>query len=457
MQKDKERVALVSMLSSAFLALSKFAIGFLTGSIGLISEGVNSSLDFVATLVTWWAVRVSNKPADEVHHYGYGKMESMAALFQVLLLFGAAGWIGFEAIKRLFGEPHQIEAAPIAIAVLVVSIIVDFWRVRALRRVAIATGSPALEADALHFLADMLSSGVVLIGIILVTLGYLSADAIAALIVACFIVVAAVKLGRRAFASLVDAAPQGMDSTIQAAVSKVPDVVAVIRTRVRMAGAAPFVEVLVAVSRALSPERLASVKADVVRAVHEGFPNAEVTVETEARSVDDESIETQVRIIAANRGAAIHRLTVQRVGKDLSISLDIEVDAELSLDQAHAVASDLEAAIRQEVGKDTEIDTHIEPKTAEWLDGGAPSNEEHRDIERSLVASAAQVGVVKDVHNVRIRATSIGLIVNFHCRLPPDMPVTEAHAAVDQLEREIRSLHPNVGRIIGHAEPARQT
>lgn len=456
MQNEKERVALISMLSSAILAIAKFAIGFLTGSIGLISEGVHSSSDFVATLVTWWAVRVSDKPADEVHHYGYGKMESMAALFEVLLLFVAAGWIGYEAIKRLFGEPHQIEAAPIAIAVLVVSIIVDFWRVRALRRVAKATGSPALEADALHFLSDMLASGVVLIGMVFVTFGYLSADAIAALIVACFIVVAAVKLGRRSFASLVDAAPEGVDATILSAVTKVADVVVVERIRVRMAGATPFVELLVAVSRALSPERLTAVKTDVIRAVRETFPNAEVTVETASRSVDDESIETQVRVIAANRGAAIHRLTVQRIGKELSISLDIEVDASLSLDQAHAVASDLEAAIRQEIGKDTEIDTHIEPKAAEWLDGGEPSSEEHRDIERALIASAAQGGVVKDIHNVRIRATSIGLIVNFHCRLPPDMPVTEAHAAVDQLERDIRALYPNVGRVIGHAEPERQ-
>ncbi|PSJ52228.1 cation-efflux pump [Pseudaminobacter soli (ex Li et al. 2025)] len=454
MQKDKERVALISMVSSAALALGKFAIGFMTGSIGLISEGVHSSSDFVATLVTWWAVRVSGKPADDAHHYGYGKMESVAALFEVVLLLGAAGWIAFEALKRLFGEPHQIESAPIAIAVLVVSIIVDFWRVRALRRVAKATGSPALEADALHFLSDMLASGVVLVGMIFVTLGYWSADAMAALVVAVFIIAAAVKLGRQSFASLTDAAPEGASAAIAAAVVTVPNILAVERTRVRMAGATPFVDLLIAVSRALHLDRVAEVKSQVVRAVHAQLPNAEVTVETKARADDDESIETQVHVIAANRGAAIHRLTVQRVDARLSISLDIEVDADLSVDQAHAVASDLETAIRKELGNDTEIDTHIEPKAAEWLDGGEASSEDYRQIVGSLKQSAEQGGVVADVHNIRIRNTSIGLIVNFHCRLPPSMSVTEAHAAVDQLERAVRALHPNVGRVIGHAEPS---
>ncbi|MDH6234525.1 cation diffusion facilitator family transporter [Mesorhizobium soli] len=454
MQKDKERVALISMLSSASLAIGKFAIGFMTGSIGLISEGVHSSSDFVATLVTWWAVRVSGKPADDAHHYGYGKVESVAALFEVVLLLGAAGWIAYVALRRLFSEPHQIEAAPVAIAVLVVSIVVDLWRVRALRRVAKATGSPALAADALHFLSDMLASCVVLVGMVFVTLGYWSADAMAALIVAGFIVVAALKLGRQAFASLVDAAPEGASAAVTAAVTGVPHVMAVERTRVRLAGATPFVDLLIAVSRALPLDHVADVKSQVVLAVHGQLPNAEVTVETIARADDDESIETQVRVIAANQGAAIHRLTVQRMDGRLSISLDIEVDADLSVDEAHAVASDLETAIRAELGGDTEIDTHIEPKAAEWLDGGEASSEDRRLIEQSLIQAAKQGGVVDDVHNVRIRNTSIGLIVNFHCRLPPRMSVTEAHTAVDQLERTVRALHPNVGRVIGHAEPS---
>lgn len=456
MQKDKEQVALVSMLASGGLAIAKFAIGFVTGSIGLISEGVHSSADFVATLITWWAVRVSHKPADADHHFGHGKMESMAALFEVALLFAAAGWIAFEAISRIFGEPHVIDGAWIAIAVLVVSIIVDFWRVRALRRVAKATGSPALEADALHFLSDMLSSGVVLIGMVFVAFGYMSADAVAALIVSCFIVVAATKLGRRVFDTLVDAAPEGAHGVIAAKVSRIPEVITVERIRVRTAGATLFVELAVAVSRSLPLDRVAALKARIVDTVQREFPNAELTVVAEPRAVDDETIETHVRVIAANRGAAIHRLTIQQIKDRLSISMDIEVKASLTVKQAHDIASELEEAIRDDLGEDTEIDTHIEPMAANWLDGREIPDDQYLVLQSVLVSAAEQGGIVKEVHNVRIRSTELGLIVNFHCRLPPDMMVTDAHAAVDEVERHVRSLRPEVARVIGHAEPQRK-
>jgi len=455
MQVEKERVALISMLSSGALALVKFVIGFLTGSIGLISEGVHSSADFVATLITWLAVRVSHKPADERHHFGHGKIESMAALFEVALLIVAAGWVAYEAVRRLLGEPHAVEGTSIVIAVLIGSIIVDFWRVRALRRVAQATGSPALEADALHFLSDMLSSAVVLVGMVFVAAGYVAADAIAALIVAGFILTAALKVGRRSFDALVDTAPEGADSTIAALVSALPEVMSVERTRIRQAGPTLFIEMAVAVSRTLPLDRVAALKTQIAAVVQREFPGAELTVVAEPRANEDETVETAVRVIAANCGAAIHRLTIQRIGKKLSISLDIEVKAELSVDAAHGAASALEAAIRDELGQDVEIDTHIEPMSADWLDGQEVSGDAYDTVRRQLVAAAERGGVVKDVHNVRIRATTLGLIVNFHCRLPPEMQVTEAHAAVDAVERRVRTVNPDVARVIGHAEPQR--
>jgi cation diffusion facilitator family transporter len=453
MQKQKERVALISIASSGLLAIGKFVIGALTGSIGLISDGVHSSSDFVATVVTWWAIRVSGKPADEGHHFGHGKMESMAALFEVLLLFGAAGWIAFEAGKRLLGEPHTIESARIAIAALVVSIVVDFWRVQALRKVAKATGSPALEADALHFLSDMLASAVVLVGMILVAYGYGSADAVAALIVACFILVAAVRLGQQSFNALVDAAPSGTDSVITALVSEIPEVARVERVRVRTAGATLFIEIAVTVGRSLPLDRVAALKVEINEAVQKRFPGAEVTVIVDPRALDNETIETGVRVIATNQGAAIHRLTIQRIEEKLSIGLDLEVAADMSSRSAHDIASRLEAVIREEFGQDTEIDTHIEPMAANWLNGQEASEEQHRQIEEALRSIAAQGGVIRDVHDIRIRKTEVGLIVNFHCHVQAELPITKAHDAVDEVERKLRTLYPEVARAVGHAEP----
>ena len=185
-----------------------------------------------------------------------------AALFEVLLLLGAAGWIVYEAGSSLLGQPHEIVAAPVVIAVLLISICVDFFRVRALNRVAKATDSAALEADALHFFSDMLSSGVVLLGMVFVLLGFGRADAIAALIVAGFIFVAAIKLGKRSFDSLMDAAPAGATEAIRATLASFPAVLACDSVRIRNAGAVLFVEITVAVCRTLPLERIDALKRD---------------------------------------------------------------------------------------------------------------------------------------------------------------------------------------------------
>ncbi|VFS50070.1 cation diffusion facilitator family transporter [Budvicia aquatica] len=310
MKNEKQHVALVSMLASGLLAIGKFTIGIFTGSIGLISEGIHSCSDFIATAVTWWAVRISDKPADDNHHYGHGKMESMAALFEVALLFGAAGWIAYEAIKRLMGEPHEIIAAPLVIAVLVISIVVDFFRVKALRRVAKKTGSPALEADALHFFSDMLASGVVLIGIVFVTFGFVKADAIAAIVVACFILSAAATLGKRSFDSLVDTAPAGTESKIASLLDNFPEVIAIERTRVRNAGPVLFIELTLAVSRSLPLERVSELKNQITQTLQQHLNHTEITLIAIPRSESSETIATRVRIIAANLDQAIHRLTI---------------------------------------------------------------------------------------------------------------------------------------------------
>ncbi|WP_159566368.1 cation diffusion facilitator family transporter [Budvicia diplopodorum] len=453
MQNEKQRVALVSMLASGLLAIGKFTIGLFTGSIGLISEGIHSSSDFIATVITWWAVHISDKPADDNHHYGHGKMESMAALFEVALLFGAAGWIAYEAVQRLMGEPHEIIAAPVVIAILLVSIVVDFFRVRALRRVAKSTNSPALEADALHFFSDMLASGVVLIGIVFVTFGFLKADAIAAIIVACFIFSAAATLGKRSFDSLVDTAPAGTEAKIASLMKGFPEVIEIERTRVRNAGPMLFIELTLAVSRGLPLELVSELKDHITLKLQQNLNNAEITLIARPRSESSETIATRVRIIAANLDRAIHRLTILQLPDRLSISFDLELEADLSLEQSNTLVRILEEAIRTELGPQIEIDTHIEPIVANWLEGRDASAERQREFENALYLASGDSGQGDKIHNVRVRETKQGLIIYFNYCLPSHMAVNDIHTSVDRVERVIRSSFPDVFRVIGHAEP----
>src|SRR6267378_7779112 len=215
MQDIKQRVALTSIAASGGLTIAKGVVGLATGSLAILSEAAHSLLDLAATIMTYFAVRVSGRPADAEHHYGHGKVESVTALAETALLFLLSGMVIWEAGHRLIaGETHAVAATAWAFGVIVVSIVVDFFRARALYRVASETSSEALEADALHFGSDMWSSAAVLVGLGVVALGFPWADSAAAIIVAVFICVAGWRLGRRTIETLTDTAPEGAAARI---------------------------------------------------------------------------------------------------------------------------------------------------------------------------------------------------------------------------------------------------
>ena len=228
MQDVKEKVALTSMAASAGLTIAKAVVGLLTGSLAILSEAGHSLIDFIATVMTYFAVRISGKPADAEHHYGHGKVESISALAETALLFVLSGVVIWEAVRRLIAhEGHAVEATLVAFAVIVTSVFVDFFRARALSKVARETSSEALEADALHFSSDMYSSLAVLAGLGGVALGLPWADSAAAIVVALFVLLAGWRLGRRNVATLTDTAPPGAAESITTAADSIPGVISI--------------------------------------------------------------------------------------------------------------------------------------------------------------------------------------------------------------------------------------
>ena len=453
---EKERVAAGSIAASAGLTIAKAVIGLLTGSLAILSEAAHSLVDLAATVLTYFAVRVSGKPADAEHQYGHGKVESVSALAEAGVLFVLAAVVIFEAAQRLIRDhPFTVEATPAAFAIVVVSIVVDFFRARTLSRVAAATSSQALEADALHFSSDMWSSIAVLIGLAGVALGYLRADAAAALIVAVFICIAGWRLGRRTIDTLTDTAPAGVSERVTAIARRVPGVVTVERVRARPAGAVLFVELSVGLSRTLPLDRVAAIKERLTREVRDEFTEAEVTIITEPRALDDETVRERVTLIARNSGLAVHHVAVQALAEHLSVSVDLEVEGTLTLATAHDIASQLEESIREELGPEVEVETHIEPLPAVVLAGRDAAPARTAEIREALSALTSEITGLGEAHDVRVRETADGEIVNFHCRVDPTLSVSVAHALVDTVERRLRRRFPAIARVIGHAEPGR--
>ena len=456
MQDIKQRVALTSIAASGGLTLAKGVVGLATGSLAILSEAAHSLLDLAATIMTYFAVRVSGRPADEEHHYGHGKVESVTALAETALLFLLSGMVIWEAGHRLIGgETHAVAATVWAFGVIAVSIVVDFFRARVLYRVAKETASEALEADALHFGSDMWSSAAVLIGLAAVLMGFPWADSAAAIVVALFICVAGWRLGRRTIETLTDTAPAGAGERIRAIATRIAGVVAVDRVRVRPAGPTLFVDLDVAVSRTLPLDRVTTIKDRIVTAVRSEFPTAETTVNSEPRALDDETVLERVMVIARNRALAIHHVTVQAIAGRLSVSLDLEVDGSLAFSRAHEIADGLEQAVRDELGVEVEVETHVEPLQTRGLFGRDAADERIRAVQDELSSITQKLGVVRDVHDVRVRETPDGEIVNFHAYVDPLLSVSEVHDRIDDLERGLRLRFPTIKRVIGHAEPRR--
>jgi cation diffusion facilitator family transporter len=454
MTSEKERAALGSIAASGALTLGKAVVGVTTGSLAILSEAAHSLIDLAATVMTYFAVRMADKPADRDHQYGHGKIENIAALAETALLFILSGVVMWESAQRLIGDhPHAVEATAAAFAVIAASIGVDFYRARVLNRVARDTASPALEADALHFSSDMWSSAAVLLGLAGVRLGYPWADSAAAMVVAVFVCLAGWRLGRRTIDALTDTAPEGVADRITAIAKKVGNVASVERVRTRQVGGTVIGEIDVGASRTLPLDRVEVMKEDIEAAVRTALPNAEIGVNVMPRALDNETVMERVMVIARNRGLPVHHVTVHAIPEGLTISLDLEVDGRLSLAAAHDIADGLEAAIRKEIATVVEVETHIEPLLTEGTAGSDAATADVAAVQSTLAELAAATTALRNVHEVRLRDTDDGRIVIFHCDVDPGRTVSEVHEFVDELERGLRRRFPAVTRVIGHAEP----
>lgn len=451
----KERAALVSIAVSALMTAGKLAAGLASGSLAILSEAGHNFADVMTTALTYFAIRIANKPADEEHQYGHGKVEALAALVETGFLFALAGLILIEAVRRLGRSDVVIETNWAVFGVLIVSILVDLIRWRSLAAIAKETKSHALAADALHFSSDLISSALTIGGITAAHYGYPQGDAAAALGGALFILAFGVQIGRRTVDTLVDAAPKGLAESIRAIARSVPGVIEVTAARVRAAGAEAIGEVVIAVSRTLPLEKAKAIEANVSSAITAQCPDVAVTVTAQPIALDDETILERVLLIAAKNHLPAHHVTVQSIDQRTSISFDVELDGRMAHGDAHEIVSSLEAAIRRELGSDIEVESHIEPLEARKLFGHDAPAEMKSDIAGALAQRARDAGAIRDIHSVRVRRTPAGLVVNYHCRVDPSLSVDAVHEYIDELDRKMRGDFVDIIRIVGHAEPAR--
>ncbi len=460
--REKRRAALTSVVAAVFLTVLKLVAGLLTGSLGLLAEAAHSGLDLVAALVTLVAVRVSDRPPDVEHHYGHGKVENLAALFETFLLLVTCAWIVYEAIRRLFFAAVEVEATAWAFLVIVTSIVVDANRSRLLARTARKHRSQALEADALHFSTDIWSSAVVLVGLALVWIAERSgpgwawlagADAVAAVGVAGIVVWVSLRLGRRAVAALLDAAPAGLTDRLRAAIAEVPGVQAAGSVRVRQSGPSLFVDVTVDVDRNASLEEAHRIATEVQERVGRAAPDSDVVVHIDPVRQANEILPHTVSAIAARRGLRTHGVHTHEIRGRFFLDLHVEVPEHLNLGEAHEEVSRLEQSIRRELPAIESIHSHIEPLTAQAQGATDLTPEGEAALRERVMTVMRELYDQLDCTRCLIRQAPDGYDVVLRCQAAAEIPVGEAHRLAHEAETRLFDRIPEIAQVLIHVEP----
>lgn len=464
--REKGWAAATSVIAAIFLTTMKLIVGLMTGSLGILAEAAHSALDLGAALITLFAVRVSDRPADETHLYGHGKVENLSALAETILLFVTCGWIIYEALDRLFLEHVDVDPSIWAFLVMGISIVVDYSRSRVLYRTARKYNSQALEADALHFHTDIWSSSVVIIGLALVWLGeaigqkssLVRADALAALIVALIVIYVSWQLGKRTVDALLDSAPRGLAQEIVAAVERVSEVKRVLRARVRGSGAQIFVDLRVAVPRHLSFEASHAVTQRVQNAVRAVAPKADIVINP-IPIAEDEGVVERIQGVAARGQFDVHNITTHLTKRGMWIDLDLEVPPALSFDQAHARATDLEEQLRAEfkaapdVPRIADINVHIEPQAVALVTGAELTVRERAKFIERIDAIRQEIPHTRECLEIDIQRLDGSIYLAFHLLLDPQLSIAEVHSVAEEMENRLRREFPQLGRVMIHAEP----
>ncbi|HMD84371.1 MAG TPA: cation-efflux pump [Terriglobia bacterium] len=457
--REKQAVALTSVAAAVLLTTLKLTVGIWTGSLGILSEAMHSSLDLVAAAITYLSVRVSDIPADPQHPFGHGKIEHLSAFIETGLLIATCAWIVWEAVRRLFFHNVHVEPSLWAFGVMFISITIDTFRSRALFRVARKYNSQALEADALHFSTDVYSSTVVILGLILVyvseqrNLHWLrGADSAAALVVAGIVVYISVRLGKRTVNALVDAAPTGTSTLISETVSRVSGVLSLDRIRTRESGSRLFVDLRLTLASNISLEHAKSV-ADVVEGeVHRLFPTADVVIHTTPQEPSSGDLVAKIRAVAHRRNFLVHEVTAYEVNGRINVHLDLEVDPQLRLAEAHDRSTQLESEIKANLPEVNEVNVHLEPLLVA-VETGNEARIDPLAVEHMLEELARDTAGVLDCHSVEAHQVGGHVVVRLHCTLEPDLPIAKVHDITETVEFKLRQAFPQISKITIHAEP----
>jgi cation diffusion facilitator family transporter len=450
-QRIQQRTALLSIGAAGVLVGLKLGTGLLTGSLGLISAGVESSGDVIAAIFTFLAIRLGARPADEDHPYGHRRVENLAALAEAAILTAGGVVVVSEAVDRLSGGGHPYGSHASAYVVIGIALVIDASRVVVSARTAKRFGSAALRSNAFHFAADMAGSFAVLIGLLFVSAGWEAGDAFAALVVACIIFAAAVRLISENASVLMDRSPPEAQDRAERAIGAISSDVELQRLRIRESAGRFFADAVVTVPPGQAVVESHQTADEVEAAVRSALPDSDVVVHVEPR---ERGLDLRDRVLAAALGdpevREAHDIQLYQHREGVIVALHVKLPHDLSLAQADEAAGRVERAIRHEP-EVAAVQIHLEPleqplpvRNASPSDSRAHEQEIARLVESRLGHPPAAQRLVE---------TDQGLVVLLTVELGEDVDLAEAHEVAGQLEEQIREQRPGLAEVVVTTRP----
>jgi cation diffusion facilitator family transporter len=447
----QRQTALASVAAAIVLIALKVGAGLHAGSLGLLSEAAHSGTDLVAALLTFFAVGVAGRPADPGHPYGHGKAEHLSALAEAGILVVISLVIAAGAIVRLTGGGGEVDADWIALAVIGIVIAVDIGRALVSARAARRYSSPAFSASAFHFGSDLAGSTAVLIGLLVARAGYPHGDAVAALFVSVLVLASAARLIKTNVDVLMDRVPAGARDAAEAAIEQLGSRVQLRRLRMRRAAGRHFADVVVAVPPASGVEQGHAVADAVEAAVERAVPGTDVVVHVEPQEAEALRERAYAAAVREPRVREVHNIVVLEVGDQVEVSLHLKLPGDLSLEEAHEVASAVEHEILAALPEVDAVQTHLEPlsEPSAGLPVPAADGSATADRIREIVEETTGEGP----RELRLLNTEVGLVAYLTLGMDPERPLAEAHARASEVEERIRHAQPEIADVVVHTEP----
>jgi len=447
----ERRITIVSIVAATAQMVLMLGTGLATGSLGLVSAGVESTGDVVAAVVTFFAVRLGARPADDSHPYGHRRAENLSALAEASILLGGGVIVVVEAIGRLAGNGGSFAARWYVFLVIGIGIALNVTRALISQRSAKRYSSAALRSNSFHFAGDVAGSLAVLIGLIAVRAGFQHGDAIAALIVAVIIFAAAGRLIFENAQVLMDTTPPAARELAREAIVALGPDVELERLRLRESGGRYFADVVVGVAPGEAVVAGHAAADEVERAIERSLPNTDVVVHVEPRQ-RGLTLRDRVLAVALSEPAVseAHDVTIFEHGDDVSVSLHLKLPADSSIQEAHEVAERVEREISA-LPHVIDVRTHLEPLERPIAADPTRSLDDRQARARITMITREQTGA--EPRDVRLLPTEAGSVLFMTVHVGANSSLTNAHRIASELEEALRSALPEIADVVVHTEP----